>query len=61
VVVGIDYFFGDPVHLHVEDPGFDRKHWRDKSWKNAVEAVPKWSKSVREMFGADPKYCAVGE
>lgn len=50
-VVGIDYFFGDPVHLHLNKPGFDRLTWRTKSVEQAKASVPKWVDGVKEMFG----------
>jgi hypothetical protein len=50
-VVGIDYFFGDPVHLHLDKPGFDRPTWRTKSVEQAKASVPKWVDGVKEMFG----------
>ncbi|KAG1768265.1 hypothetical protein EV702DRAFT_979567 [Suillus placidus] len=50
-VVGIDYFFGDPVHLHLDKPGFDRSTWRTKSVEQARASVPKWVDGVKEMFG----------
>jgi hypothetical protein len=40
-VVGIDYFFGDPVHLRLNKPGFDRLTWRTKSVEQAKASVPK--------------------
>jgi len=59
-VLGIDYFFGDPVHLHTDEPGFDRAAWSAKSKQQAKEALPKWIKEVREIYGTDAKYSAVG-
>lgn len=59
-VVGIDYFFGDPVHLHLNKPGFDRLTWRTKSVEQARASVPKWVDGVKEMFGTNVNYCAVG-
>ncbi|KAF8798403.1 alpha/beta-hydrolase [Phlegmacium glaucopus] len=59
IVLGIDYFFGDPVHLHLEE-GFDRKAWMSKYRERAKEVVPKWIKAVRDIYGTDAKYCAVG-
>ncbi|KAG2090775.1 uncharacterized protein F5147DRAFT_724479 [Suillus discolor] len=50
-VVGIDYFFGDPVHLHLNKPGSDRSTWRTKSIEQARASVPKWVDGVKEMFG----------
>ncbi|KAJ6597571.1 Alpha/Beta hydrolase protein [Mycena vulgaris] len=58
-VVGIDYFLGDPVHIHTEE-GFDRTAWIEKSRKKADEITPKWQEEVRKMHGVDSKYCAVG-
>ncbi|KAG2088391.1 uncharacterized protein F5147DRAFT_726950 [Suillus discolor] len=43
--------FGDLVHLHLNKPGFDRSTWA---------SVPKWVDGVKEMFGTNVKYCAVG-
>ena len=48
--VGIDYFLGDPVHLHTES-GFDRQAWFAKSRKQADELVEKWVDGVRELYG----------
>ncbi|TEB29241.1 alpha/beta-hydrolase [Coprinellus micaceus] len=59
-VLGIDYFFGDPVHLHLEEPGFDRPTWVAKSQKQAAEAVPKWIEGVQKIYGLGAKYSAVG-
>ena len=50
-VLGIDYFFGDPVHLHANEEGFDRAAWSAKSKQRAKEAFPKWVKEVREIYG----------
>jgi len=59
-VLGIDYFFGDPIHLHTEEAGWDRNAWFAKSKKQATEATPRWIKAVREIYGEDAKYSAVG-
>jgi len=58
-VLGIDYFFGDPIHLHTEE-SFGRAAWMAKSKQQAKEAFPKWIKEVRETYGANAKYFAVG-
>lgn len=58
-VLGIDYFFGDPIHLHTEE-SFDRTAWMAKSKQQAKEAFPKWIKEVRETYGVNAKYFAVG-
>ncbi|KAJ7641619.1 Alpha/Beta hydrolase protein [Roridomyces roridus] len=51
-VVGIDYFLGDPVHIHTEE-GFDRDGWFAKSRKQANEMVPRWLEEIRKRYG----YC----
>jgi len=58
-VLGIDYFFGDPVYNHTE-PRFDRKKWMRKSRKQAEESVPKWTVAVRKDFGKNAKYFGIG-
>jgi len=60
VVLGIDYFLGDPVYIHDNETDFDRAAWMAKSKKQAFEMFPKWLKAVRDIYGADAKYCAVG-
>lgn len=49
-VLGCDYFFGDPVHVHTE-AGFDRSVWVAEKRTMAAEAVPKWLQGVRELYG----------
>ncbi|PPR06547.1 hypothetical protein CVT26_000725 [Gymnopilus dilepis] len=57
-VLGIDYFFGDPVHLHADEPGFDRAAWSAKSRKQAQEATPKWIKAARtQSTPLSVRYC----
>lgn len=51
VVLGIDYFLGDPVHIHTE-PDFDRDAWIQKSKQQAKEIVPGWLRAVRSAYGA---------
>ncbi|EAU86474.1 hypothetical protein CC1G_11782 [Coprinopsis cinerea okayama7 len=58
-VLGLDYFFGDPIQNHPE-PDFDMAAWVAKSRAQAAEALPKWNKAVREKFGPDAKFVAVG-
>jgi len=60
IVLGPDYFFGDPVQNHNGEEGFDRSAWFDKSVKNAAECVPRWLEAVKQIYGADAKYSAVG-
>lgn len=59
-VLGPDYFFGDPIGGHLEEAGWDRAAWMAKSRKNADECVPRWLEAVKEKYGNDAKYSAVG-
>ncbi|KAJ2912402.1 hypothetical protein MD484_g8011, partial [Candolleomyces efflorescens] len=59
-VLGIDYFFGDPVYIHTE-ADFDRQTWVEKSIRQAKETVPKWIDAVLQLYGSEAKYSAVGE
>jgi len=61
IVLGPDYFFGDPIQNHDNEEGFDRPAWIAKSKKQADECVPKWLEAVKEKFGTTgTKYSAVG-
>jgi len=67
LVLGLDYFCGDPVWKHRKDrndrsePGFDYEAWKVKHTTFADEAVPKWVKEVKESYGhAETKYACVG-
>ncbi|KAJ7460767.1 Alpha/Beta hydrolase protein [Mycena latifolia] len=56
-VLGLDYFFGDPIHIHT-DPEFDRMKWLARVQKEANEAFPKWLEEVRKIHGlSDSRYC----
>ncbi|KAJ7666972.1 dienelactone hydrolase [Mycena polygramma] len=59
-VFGIDYFLGDPIHVHTEE-GFDRDAWAIQARAQAEEVTPKWLEAVRKQYGTDSKYCAVGK
>ncbi|KAL5493012.1 hypothetical protein ACEPAI_4460 [Sanghuangporus weigelae] len=59
-VVGIDYFFGDPVYIHTGEEGFDRPAWMAKSKAQAREYEPKWFEAIKERYGQDTNYYAVG-
>ena len=54
-VLGIDYFFGDPISLYLDKDsikeGFDFNAWIAKSRQRAKEAFPRWVKEVREIYG----------
>ncbi|KIJ93531.1 hypothetical protein K443DRAFT_684480 [Laccaria amethystina LaAM-08-1] len=58
-VLGVDYFFGDAVHLHTE-PGFELWDWIDKCLVKAKEVTPKWIDAVIDKYGPDTKYYAAG-
>ncbi|KDR70045.1 hypothetical protein GALMADRAFT_903033 [Galerina marginata CBS 339.88] len=60
-VLGLDYFFGDYLDAHLQDPDWESKQgaWFDLCIKRAQEPTKKWLKAVREIYG-DAKYCAVG-
>ncbi|KAJ7582192.1 dienelactone hydrolase [Mycena floridula] len=68
LVLGIDYFRGDPVQNHRKhrndtetDPGFDFEAWKGKHHAFADENVPKWMEAVRQQFGDEKtKYASVG-
>ncbi|KIM83119.1 hypothetical protein PILCRDRAFT_819887 [Piloderma croceum F 1598] len=59
-VLGLDYFFGDPIQNHLNEEGWDRPAWMTKSRKAAGEFVPKWFEAVKEKYGPNAKYSAVG-
>ncbi|KAF8878404.1 Alpha/Beta hydrolase protein [Infundibulicybe gibba] len=59
IVLGPDYFLGDPVYIHTEET-FDRPAWFAKSRAQAAELFPKWVQAVRQIYGEDAHYCAVG-
>jgi len=63
IVLGPDYFFGDPVQNHNGEEGFDRAAWFDKSVKNAAECVPRWLEAVKQIYGQLPEWwylCVLG-
>ncbi|KAJ2928388.1 hypothetical protein H1R20_g8697, partial [Candolleomyces eurysporus] len=65
-VLGLDYFFGDPIGLHVDkdlqpiDPNFNLTAWVEKSRREAAQAVPIWNEAVKKRYGRNAKYNAVG-
>jgi len=60
LVLGLDYFFGDPIYIHNDDTGFDRGAWMDKSKANARKHEPEWFKAIQERYGRELTYSAVG-
>lgn len=67
LVLGLDYFRGDPVWKHRKDrndksnPDFDYEAWKRKHMAFADEAVPRWTEAVRQRFGrTETKYACVG-
>lgn len=61
LVLGIDYFLGDSISAHLDDPNFDRAAWFEKSTAQADDVLPKWLKAVRETYGTEALYSVVGE
>lgn len=68
LVLGLDYFRGDPVWKHRKDrhdtttePGFDYEAWKTKHTAFADEAVPRWVQDVRTKYGKPgTKFACVG-
>jgi len=67
LVLGLDYFRGDPVWKHRKDrhdnsnPNFDYEAWKMKHIAFADENVPKWVEQVKQQFGQpNTKYACVG-
>lgn len=56
----MDYFMGDPVYKHDDEPGFDRNQWIRNMQNAAEELVPKWWAEVKDKYGHEAKYCVVG-
>ena len=50
-VLGIDYFFGDAIYLHHEEPNFDKPAWLTKQREKAKEITPEWIEEVRKIYG----------
>jgi len=62
IVVGIDYFVGDPIYIHNDDPNFDRGAWFEKHHKGAKELEPVWWEAIQARYGkpTETNYFAVG-
>ncbi|ORX95663.1 hypothetical protein BCR34DRAFT_628992 [Clohesyomyces aquaticus] len=67
IVLGLDYFRGDPVWKHRKDrhdrsdPNFDYEAWKRKHMAFADEAVPKWVDAVvRRYRDSQAKFVCVG-
>ncbi|KAK0493450.1 hypothetical protein EDD18DRAFT_1333808 [Armillaria luteobubalina] len=50
IVVGVDYFLRDPMHIHPE-PWFDRHAWLERSKQQARELMPEWLNAIYEKYG----------
>ena len=56
LVLGLDYFCGDPVWKHRKnrhdnsDPDFDYEAWKRKHWAFAGEATPRWVEEVGKTY-----------
>lgn len=51
ITLGPDYFFGDPIQNHDDDPDFDMAAWLAKAKAQADKTVPKWLESVKAKLG----------
>ncbi|KDQ51146.1 hypothetical protein JAAARDRAFT_211284 [Jaapia argillacea MUCL 33604] len=60
IVLGPDYFFGNPPGLRLDDPAFDFDQGMKTALDKATEVLPAWYKAVKEKYGTDVKYFAVG-
>ncbi|KAH6954606.1 hypothetical protein DER45DRAFT_586028 [Fusarium avenaceum] len=67
LVLGLDYFRGDPVWKHrknrhdTQDPDFDYEAWKQKHTAFADVAVPKWVNAVKKSYGTSTtKFACVG-
>ncbi|RBR25046.1 uncharacterized protein FIESC28_02170 [Fusarium coffeatum] len=66
LVLGLDYFRGDPVWKHRKDrhtqnPDFDYEAWKRKHTAFADEAVPKWVTAVKKAYSTSTtKFACVG-
>ncbi|KAF2023466.1 NAD(P)-binding protein [Setomelanomma holmii] len=67
IVLGLDYFRGDPVWKHRKDrhdrsdPDFDYEAWKRKHMAFADDAVPKWVEAVAERYqDSKAKFACVG-
>ncbi|KAG1742676.1 dienelactone hydrolase [Suillus paluster] len=59
-VLGLDYFFGEPMQDCMNKPDFDRAAWMEKAYSNAKTHTRPWVDAVVKKYGSDKKYCAVG-
>lgn len=51
LVLGVDYFLGDPVQNHDGEQGFDRPAWFAKARVNAADVLPGWVEGVKQKYG----------
>ncbi|KAG1764971.1 hypothetical protein EV702DRAFT_1051191 [Suillus placidus] len=58
-VLGLDYFFGEPIHECMDKPGFDRPAWIEKAFSNPNTHTRPWTDTVVKKYGSGVKYCAV--
>ncbi|KDQ49047.1 hypothetical protein JAAARDRAFT_43121 [Jaapia argillacea MUCL 33604] len=60
LVLSPDYFFNDPIQNHQDNPNHDRQAWVSKTKAQAAAATPKWIEAVKNKYGEEVKYSAVG-
>ena len=51
LVLGVDYYEGDGVTQHDNDPNFDLWAWADAKLVRARELMPIWIEAVKKEFG----------
>lgn len=60
-MLGPDYFLGDPIQNHTDEPGFDRPAWVAKSRAQVDAHFPAWLDAVKQRYSTtETKYFAVG-
>ncbi|TFK18473.1 alpha/beta-hydrolase [Coprinopsis marcescibilis] len=59
-VLGIDYFYGDSVSNYIGRPQEEILAWIEQGRRQADEALPRWLKGVKQIYGPNAKYSTVG-
>ncbi|KAI0931034.1 hypothetical protein AcW1_001467 [Taiwanofungus camphoratus] len=61
LVLAIDYFEGDPIQSHLNEPNFSIVGWAASKLDRGLELVDPWLNAVRNQFGtSDTKWATVG-
>ncbi|TFK18714.1 hypothetical protein FA15DRAFT_728915 [Coprinopsis marcescibilis] len=59
-VLGIDYFYSDSVSNYIGRPQEEILAWIEQGRQQADEALPRWLKGVKQIYGPNAKYSTVG-